>query len=152
MATRRINGDEVAHGEVTEVTYDRPYRWFYNPYGDKAWLPADPVQMSLWMEGGWTLHKPRNPLKKPTSQKMRDGSVFEFSNSAADVSDAERVRLNRNPSQLSAAPTATYYTAEGTALNNLPADAASMADYLKAGLTLDPPVKTPGEVKQLHVV
>jgi len=154
MATRKINGDEVAHGEVGEVYYDRPYRWYYNPYGVKAWLPADPIQMSLFMEAGWSLHKPKNPLKQPTSQKMRDGTVYEYAIATQDLSEVEAKRMKRSPSEVSAAatPTATYYTKEGTALEGLPADPASMADYLKSGLTLDPPTKAAGEVKQLRAV
>lgn len=152
MATRRINGDEVAHGEVREVTYDRPYKWFYSPYGVKAWLPADPIQQSLWMEGGWALIKPRSPMKRPTSQKMRDGSTYDYGSAAQDISPAELARFDKSTKATIVTPTATYYTADGMAIPNLPADATSMVDYLKAGLTLDPPIKTAGEVKQLHAV
>ncbi len=159
-ARKKINGDEVEHGELVGgadgVTYDRPYRWFWNPYGLKAWLPADPVQMSLWMEAGWSTSAPHSPLKRPATQKMRDGSIYEFATATHDPSAAEIARFNRNPGELQtavaqASPTATYYTKEGSALHNLPADPKSMADYLAAGLTLDPPAKALGEVVQLKV-
>lgn len=137
MATRKMDGDVVAHGEVKFVTYDRPYRWYWNPYGTKAWLPADPAQMSLFMEGGWSLHKPAKPLELPDEMKALIASTSQ------DVTEAERLRMNSSPAERERAvqPTATYYTKEGSALHNLPADPASMAEYLAAGLSLDNPVK-----------
>jgi hypothetical protein len=142
---KRINGDLVEHGELVGgddgVTYDRPHRTFYNPYGLAAVLPADPIQMSIWMEAGWSLHKPSKPLEKPATQKMRDGSEFVFSTGAADVSEAEWERINASPTdrRVAAGPVATYWTAQGGELPNLPADPESMAKYLAAGLLLDPP-------------
>lgn len=143
MAGKRpINGDLVEHGELVGgdngVTYNRPYRTFYNPYGVAARLPADAAQMSLWMEGGWTLHKPAKPLELPDEMKALIASTSQ------DVTEAERLRMSSSPAERERAvqPTATYYTKEGSALHNLPADPASMAEYLAAGLSLDNPVKT----------
>lgn len=153
MAGKRpINGDLVEHGEVVGgddgVTYNRPYRIFYNPYGVAARLPADAAQMSLWMEAGWALHKPANPLELPESMKQLIASTSQ------DVTEAERLRMNSSPAEREKAvqPTATYYTREGSALHNLPADPQSMADYLAAGLSLDPPKETAGESKRLRAV
>lgn len=134
-----INSGQVI-GDEYVLTDNRPWRTYYNPYGEAHRFPADPVQMALLAEGGWTIFPPANPLPRPTSQKMRNGSVFEFASSGADPSPAEMARLNGGGQPVaSVAPTATYYTAEGTAIPGLPADPQSMADYLKAGLTLNPP-------------
>ncbi len=147
MATKRMNGDEVEHGEVKGVYYDRPYRWYWNPYGVKAWLPADPVQMSMFMEGGWALSKPAHPLKQPTTQKMADGTEYDFGITGQEVSPVEKKRMQRNPSDVTSnAPTATYYSANGDELPNLPADPTSMHEYLTMGLTLTPPAKASGEL------
>lgn len=154
MAGKQMNGDEVAHGEVKSVTYDRPYRTYWNPYGKSAYLPADPIQMSLFMEGGWMLHKPTNPLPEPTSRVMADGTIYEYASSANEVSEVEMKRMQRNPSEMQAAatPTATYYSANGDVLEGLPADPKSMKEYLELGLSLTPPFKTEVEPAKLRAV
>lgn len=149
---RKIDGDKVAHGEVKSVTYNRPYRTYWNRYGESAEMPADPIQLMILMEQGWLLHKPTHIEKKPKFQVMKNGSRFEFSESAQEPTEAEVAKFNKTPTApVSQAPTATYYTAEGTPLPNLPADPASMADYLKSGLSLNPPqsAKASGKVVQL---
>ncbi len=141
-------------GGVGEIEDDRPWRTYYNPYGDAHRLPSDPVQMSLYMEAGWTLHKPSHPLKRPVEQKMRDGSIFNFGSASQDVSESELARFNTTAESRArhSAPTATYYTTEGTALENLPADPESMEKYLAAGLSLNPPIaaKASGTVQLLR--
>lgn len=153
MVNRRTAGwgDKVEHGEVEQVTYDRPYRTYYNPYGQSAYMPADPVQMMLLAEGGWTIFKPINPLPAPKSVRTRDGGEFSFDVTGQDLSESERNRLNNRDKvtpqvvqQVAQAPTATYYTPTGTALHNLPADAENMKQYLAAGLSLDPPAGITG--------
>jgi len=149
----RMDGDKVAHGEVRDVTYDRPYRWYWNAYGEKFWMPADPVQALIFMEQGWSLQAPRKPEKKPTTHKMRNCSVYSFADATVDVSEVEQARMNRTPGEVKkAVPTATYYSANGDELPNLPADPESMKQYLELGLTLTPPTKTAGEVTQLRAV
>jgi hypothetical protein len=62
--------------------------------------------------------------------------------------------MNTSPAQREAAvaPTATYYTAQGSPVPGLPADPENMALYLASGLTLDPPpaAKAPGKVTLLR--
>lgn len=139
-------------GAVGPIEYDRPYRIFWNRYGEAFEFPADPAQFMLLIEQGWLVQKPRKPEPKPRFQVMRDGSHYEFSGTAQDVSEVERARMNKTPSSPAATqPTATYYTKDGNPLHNLPADPQSMSEYLAAGLTLDPPNKATGEVVQLKV-
>lgn len=139
--------EDVVSGEVigdeSSLSDDRPWAYYYNIYGDRHRLPADAVQMSLLMQGGWSLYPPQNPLPKPTSQKMRNGTVFEFSSTAGDLTEAEKRRLDRVPGEVvQAVPTVTYYTKSGTPVEGL-ADPESMMKYLEMGLTLDPPVSKP---------
>jgi hypothetical protein len=83
---------------------------------------------------------------------MRDGSEFDFGSATAEVSQAELDRINGGGNKPSATPTATYYSAMGDVLPNLPADPKSMKEYMELGLSLTPPTKAAGEVTKLHAV
>ncbi len=140
-------------GAVGEVTDDRAWRIYYNQYGEPHRLPADPAQLMVLMEQGWTLHKPQHPRKKPVTVTLANGTSYDFGTSAQDLTEAERRRMNTSPAQREAAvaPTATYYTATGSPVPNLPADPENMALYLASGLTLDPPAaKASGKVTLLR--
>lgn len=140
-------------GAVGEIEDDRPWRTYWNQYGEGHRFPADAAQLMILMEQGWALYKPRSTVTKPKSQRMRDGSVFDLGIATQEVSESEWARIKSSPDERrgrSLGPTATYYTAQGGELPNLPADPESMAQYLLAGLTLDPPAKAPGKVLQLR--
>lgn len=134
------DGENVAWAGLKEFKYDRPYRTYWNRYGETAYMPADPANLISFMEQGWTLFKPTHPEEKPTQQRMKDGTIFELAGASADLSDVERARINRTPGEAKqAVPTATYYSAQGDAIPDLPADPESMKKYLELGLSLTPP-------------
>lgn len=119
------------------LTYDRDYRTYWNRYGEPSVLPADPVQLMILMEQGWTLFEPTHPLEKPTELI-----------GAADPSVGETERINRGGGRTvitSTAPTATYYSPNGDVLEGLPADPANMKEYFALGLSLTPPIKALGK-------
>lgn len=134
-----INSGRVI-GDGSTLADDRPWRIYYNQYGESRRFPADPVQFQILTEQGWTITKPRSPKAKPKTMKMRDGSIFDFGSAGNDVSQAEKYRMNKVPNgQANTGPTATYYSQNGDVLPNLPADPASMKAYLEMGLSITPP-------------
>lgn len=142
------NGDEVEHGEVSEVWFTRPYRTMWNPFGEPHEVPTDQANLIDLLLQGWTMIAPEHPRERPQGKLMRNGSIFYYEDSAKEVSDVERRRMERDPSTVMAqtqapAPTATYYSPQGDKLEGLPADPESMAKYLELGLSLTPPAKTP---------
>lgn len=150
MATQRVadggsllvdlNSNRVI-GDGDTLTDNRPWRVYYNRFGESRRLPADPVQFQLLTEQGWTVTKPRSPAKKPLTQKMRNGSIYEFNSASQEPTSAEWAKFNGGAAQVSVVPTATYYSQQGDVLPNLPADPASMKAYLEMGLSITPPAK-----------
>ena len=134
-----INTGKVI-GDGSSLADDRPWRIYYNRYGESRRFPADPVQFQILTEQGWTVTKPRRPAVRPRQMKMRDGSIFDLNSAGNDVSEAESYRMQKVPNgQANTGPTATYYSQNGDVLPNLPADPASMKAYLELGLSLTPP-------------
>ena len=125
-------------GDGSTLTDDRPWRVYYNRFGESRRFPADPVQFQILTEQGWTIHKPRKAAAKPRTMKMRDGSIYDFGSTAAEPTSSELAKFNGGGTQ-STAPTATYYSQHGDILPNLPADPASMKAYLEMGLSITPP-------------
>lgn len=105
-----------------------PTATYYDQYGEaKPNLPADRLSQSLYLRKGWSLTKPRRPKKRPVTELV-------------GVADWDGTRQSiPQDDELAAVAVATYYTAAGTPLPNLPADPESMAKYLASGLSLDPP-------------
>lgn len=100
----------------------QPKATYYNQYGDALLLPADPWSQEHYLGRGLKLTPPKKPKQRDPAQMV---GVAEW--------DGNKTAI---PSE---GPTATYYTADGTSLPNLPADPESMTKYLAAGLTLSPP-------------
>lgn len=141
MPAKKIDGDKVAHGEVQEVWFDRPYRTMWNRYGEPHEMPTDQNNLIDLLLQGWTMYDPPNPAEKPRAKLMRDGTIFDYGLTSQDVSDVERARMNRNPSVSTGmvTPTATYYSAQGDKFEGWPADPESIRQYLDLGFTLSPP-------------
>lgn len=139
----KIDGDKVAHGEVKEVWFDRPYRTMWNRFGEPSEMPADQVNLLDLLQQGWTMYEPppERVEQRPTGKLMRNGSIFEFGATAQDVSAAERARIERNPSVSTGAvtPTATYYSPQGDKFEGWPADPESIRQYFALGFSLTPP-------------
>lgn len=154
----RIDGDKVEHWEVSEVTFDRPRRIMWNRWGEPHEVPIDPVSLLDWVSQGWTMHEPLHPEERPRAKKMRDGSIFEYSQGAADPTPAEKRRMVEGRDRAAgtpaapASPVATYYSPQGDKFENWPADPASVKQYLELGFSLTPPAKTTRRRTQLKVV
>lgn len=144
------NGDEVEFGEVADVWFDRPYRTMWNPYGEPHEVPTDQANLIDLLLQGWTMIPPEHVREKPRGKKMKNGSIFYYDDAAKDVSEVERRRMERDPSQVMTAAgapvTATYYSPQGDKLE-LPADPESMKGYFELGFSLTPPSKTRGRAK-----
>lgn len=125
-------------GKAWEMLPDeRPSTTYYDQYGVGLRLPADPASFMVYIGKGFTLKPPQAPAEQPTSMVARDGSEIDLASMAQDDWDGKKRSQAAAPT--SSAPTLTYFTREGTALPGLPADPASMAGYLAAGLSLNPP-------------
>lgn len=134
-----VNSGELIGNDST-LSDDRPWDTWYSQYGKPIRLPADAAQTKLLKMQGFSQTKPRRPRTQPTQMKLRNGSIFDLSSTAAEVSEAERYRMDKKPNgQPSNGPTATYYSKNGDVLPNLPADPESMKQYLELGLSLTPP-------------
>jgi len=146
-----LNTDEVVR-DGAALSRDHEGTTYYSPFGKAVRLPVHPQLDKIRRKAGWLTSKPRAPKKVPTVVKMRDGSEFDFASTGVDVSEAEMNRINGGGKTQVSTPTATYYSAMGDVLPNLPADPKSMKEYMELGLSLTPPVKTAGEVQQLRAV
>lgn len=136
-----INSGEIVH-DGSVLADDRPWVTWYSRYGKAIRLPADSAQSSILRLQGYTQSKPRRPRKQPTQLKLRDGSIYDLGVSQGEPSQAEINKLNGGTGVAApVAPTATYYSAHGDVLPNLPADPESMRQYLEMGLSLTPPAK-----------
>lgn len=116
---------------------ERQWHTYYDPFGVALRLPADPASFMVYIGKGFTLKPPKEPEDRPLSVMARDGTEIDLASMAQDDWDGKKRSQTAAPS--STAPTLTYWTREGTALPGLPADPASMAGYLAAGLSLNPP-------------
>ncbi len=148
----RGDGDQIEHGEVAEVWFDRPYRTMWSPYGDAHEVPTDQANLIDLLLQGWTMIAPEHPRERPTGKLMRNGSTFYYQDATRDVSEVERRRMDRDPSTVMAqthapTPTATYYSAQGDKFEGWPADPASIKEYLALGFSLTPPSRTRGRAK-----
>ncbi len=133
-----LNTDEVIRdGSVLQSGQE--WTTYYSPYGKVVRLPVNAELDRIRRKAGWLTSKPRVLKKVPTVIKMRDGSEFDFGSTGQSVSSAELARIKGQSSPQGSAPTATYYSAHGDILPNLPADPESMRQYLEMGLSLTPP-------------
>jgi hypothetical protein len=146
-----LNTDEVVR-DGSKLSSDQEWTTYYSPYGKAVRFPVHAQLDKIRRKAGWLTSKPRVPKKTPTVIKMRDGSEFDFSSATADVTQAELDRINGGGKPGNSVPTATYYSAMGDVLPNLPADPVSMKQYMELGLSLTPPTKAAGEVTKLHAV
>lgn len=118
---------------------DRQWHTYYDPSGVALRLPADPASFMVYIGKGFTLKPPRDPEPRPISIIARDGSVIDMDSMTRDDWDGKKRPQGIAPTAAVSMPTLTYYTAEGHPLPGLPADPVSLAAYLAAGLSLNPP-------------
>ena len=111
-----------ARGMLIRVTLSQKKRRYWDEYGEEHILPGDAWSMEHYVNRGLLLRKPLKPKKRP---KIELVGVEDWDGKKEAVEGS--------------GPTATYYDQEGTPIPNLPADPASMREYLAAGLTLSPP-------------
>lgn len=109
---------------------------YYNEYGDALpGLPADPASLQMYMQvKRYTLRPPAHPLPRP--------EVPGLDKTQADWhGEKQHIQEDGMPYEGDEVdgPVATYYTAEGTAVPDLPADPENMGKFLALGLSLDPP-------------
>lgn len=107
----------------------QPKGTYWNKYGEPLYgLPCDAWSLVHYLRRGLLLQKPERPKKRPQTAGV----------GVADWDGRSKQGTPEDAAQ-PAGPTATYYTADGTAVPNLPADPASMAAYIANGLTLSAP-------------
>lgn len=115
-------------------TLSQPRRVYYDAYGAKHRLPSDAWSLEHYLNRGFMLQPPANPLIREAAELV-GGDDWTGEKQAID---GEGKPISP-PMLAGTVPTATYYTAEGQPIPNLPADPESMAAYLEQGLRLSPP-------------
>lgn len=112
----------------------QPFGVYYDRFGTTYHLPTD----------SWSVHhygtRRNNPLSQtpPAKRTKRPAAAAVGTLDNWDWSMAEQPGKASEPQP--AGPTATYYTKDGVALENLPADPDNMLRYLnEVGLSLTPP-------------
>lgn len=118
----------------------QPKRVYYDVYGRQHRFGADAWSLEHYVNRGFSLRPPANPLPIPEADQI---GVSDWDGDKQTLSGDEHA-----PSS----PVATYYTQDGTRLANLPADPESMAAYLAQGLSLSNPVAELPERPRLRVV
>ena len=111
-----------ARGMLIRVTLSQKKRRYWDDYGEERILPGDAWSMEHYVNRGMLLRKPLKPKKRP---KVELVGVQDW--------DGKKEAVEAS------GPTATYFTEDGTAVPNLPADPESMAKYLQSGLSLSKP-------------
>ena len=111
-----------ARGMLIRVTLSQKKRRYWDEYGEEHILPGDAWSMEHYVNRGLLLRKPLKPKKRP---KVELVGVQDW--------DGKKEAVEAS------GPTATYYTEDGAAVPNLPADPESMAKYLANGLSLSKP-------------
>lgn len=105
----------------------QPKAVYYDRYGNKYHnLPADPWSIEHYGRRGWSLAPPSQVEERPKP---------------APVGVSDDVLPRMPMAQAPVGPVATYYQKDGTAIEGLPADPQSMAQYLEMGLSLSKPAR-----------
>ena len=118
-------------------------RTYFNEYNEPVRLPADPRNLEYYLERGFTLRPVENPRERLAAVGVEDWDGVTKYDVGAEGGQAAALPA--------AAPVATYYTPDGTALT-LPADPESMAAYTGQGLSLSRPGVSPETGPRLRVV